>query len=130
MDDLLRQWRRHHRLSLFGWLGDRIGRRETVIIAQLAAAACTLLLLFAATGFAQVVIFYSLVLFFAQGAAAPFFAYVGESYPTRFRGTGAAFIGITGPIGGIFGLLVYGGLQQAGASPTVAAASVGLAPAC
>ena len=71
--------------------------------------------------------FYALVLFFAQGAAAPFFAYVGESFPTRVRGSGAAFINITGPIGGIFGPLVYGALQQAGASATVAAASGGVA---
>ena len=41
--------------------------------------------------------------------------------------SGAAFINITGPIGGIFGPLVYGALQQAGASPTIAAASGGVA---
>jgi MFS family permease len=108
---------------LFGWVGDRIGRRETVIAAQICAAICTVLLLFVAQGFAAVVVFYSLVLFFAQGAAAPFFAYVGESYPTRMRGSGAAYINVAGPIGGIFGPLVYGALQSAGATPTVAAAS-------
>ncbi len=110
-----------------GWLGDRIGRRETVIIAQTLAALCTFALLFLASSLTAVVIGYALVLFFAQGAAAPFFAYVGESFPTRVRGSGAAFINITGPIGGIFGPLVYGLLQQAGASPTVAAASGGVA---
>ena len=113
-------------LSL-GWLGDRIGRRETVILAQTLAALMTFGLLFLASSLATVVIGYALVLFFAQGAAAPFFAYVGESFPTRVRGTGAAFINITGPIGGIFGPLVYGALQQAGASPSVAAASGGVA---
>ena len=110
-----------------GWLGDRIGRRETVIIAQTIAALMTFVLLFLASSLATVVIGYALVLFFAQGAAAPFFAYVGESFPTRVRGTGAAFINITGPIGGIFGPLVYGALQQAGASPSAAAASGGVA---
>ena len=110
-----------------GWVGDRIGRRETVIIAQTLAALCTFALLFLASSLTAVVIGYALVLFFAQGAAAPFFAYVGESFPTRVRGSGAAFINITGPIGGIFGPLVYGLLQQAGASPTVAAASGGVA---
>ncbi len=110
-----------------GWLGDRIGRRETVIIAQTLAAICIFALLFAATSLATVVIGYALVLFFAQGAAAPFFAYVGESFPTRVRGTGAAYINVTGPIGGIVGPLLYGALQQAGASPTIAAASGGVA---
>jgi MFS family permease len=110
-----------------GWLGDQIGRRETVILAQILAALCTFALLFFASSLAAVVIVYALVLFFAQGAAAPLFAYVGESFPTRVRGSGAAFINITGPIGGIFGPLLYGVLQQAGASPTWAAASGGAA---
>jgi MFS family permease len=114
---------------LFGWLGDRLGRRDTVIIAQLLAAVCTLILLFVAQGFTMVVIFYSLVLFFAQGAAAPFFAYVGESYPTRIRGTGAAFIGITGPIGGTVGLAIYGSLVGSGHSSAVAASSGAIAAA-
>ena len=108
---------------LWGWLGDRIGRRETTIVAQVMAAISTVLLLFVAQDFVTVVIFYSLVLFFAQGAAAPFFAYVGESYPTRMRGSGAAFINVAGPIGGIFGPLIYSVLQSNGASPTFAAAS-------
>ncbi len=106
-----------------GWLGDRIGRRETVMLAQVLAAAATLLLLFAAHGMAAVVACYALVLFFAQGAAAPFFAYVGESFPTRIRGTGAAYINVTGPIGGIFGPLIYGALRTAGATASVAATS-------
>lgn len=106
-----------------GWLGDRIGRRGTVMLAQICAAAATLLLLFAAQGFVAVVACYALVLFFAQGAAAPFFAYVGESFPTRVRGSGAAYINVAGPVGGIFGPLIYGVLLSAGASPTVAAAS-------
>ncbi len=110
-----------------GWAGDRIGRRETVMVAQTLAALLTFALLFLASSLTAVVIGYALVLFFAQGAAAPFFAYVGESFPTRVRGSGAAFINITGPIGGIFGPLIYGLLQQAGASPTVAAASGGVA---
>lgn len=112
---------------LLGWTGDKIGRRETVIIAQTLAAVCIFALLFLANGLASVIICYALVLFFAQGAAAPFFAYVGESFPTRVRGSGAAYINVAGPIGGIFGPLVYGALQQAGVSPTAAAASGGVA---
>ena len=108
---------------LLGWLGDRLGRRETVMAAQLLAAFFTAMLLFAAQSFAAVVLTYALVLFFAQGAAAPFFAYVGESFPTRIRGSGAAYINVAGPIGGIFGPLVYGALQSAGWSPAAAAAS-------
>jgi MFS family permease len=107
----------------FGWLGDRIGRRETVMLAQVAAAVATLLLLFAAQGVVAVVACYSLVLFFAQGAAAPLFAYIGESFPTRVRGSGAAYINVAGPIGGIFGPLIYGLLLGAGFDATLAASS-------
>lgn len=112
---------------LFGFLGDRIGRRETVIGCEALAAVATVLLLLVANDFVSVVIFYSMVLFFAQGAAAPFFAYVGEAYPTRVRGTGAAFVGIAGPIGGVVGPLVYAALQSAGLSATTAALSGALA---
>lgn len=108
---------------LFGYVGDRLGRRETVIGCEVMAAVATVVLLALAHGPVFVVICYSLVLFFAQGAAAPLFAYVGESYPTRIRGTGAAFIGITGPVGGVVGPLLYALLQSAGLSATAAALS-------
>lgn len=112
---------------VLGWLGDWIGRRETVIGAQVLTAICVLLLLFVAQGFVPVVVCYSLILFFAQGAAAPLFAYIGESFPTRIRGSGAAYIGVTGPIGGIFGPLLYGVLLSAGYSPVDAAVSGAIA---
>jgi MFS family permease len=108
---------------IFGYLGDRLGRRETVIACEVLAALSTIFLLTAAHGFFVVVISYSMVLFFAQGAAAPLFAYVGESYPTRVRGTGAAFIGITGPIGGVVGPLLFAALQSMGLDAATAALS-------
>jgi MFS family permease len=112
---------------VFGYLGDRIGRRETVIGCEVLAALTVVYLLLAANSFAAIVLSYSLVLFFAQGAAAPLFAYVGESYPTRVRGTGAAFINITGPIGGIVGPLLYAALLTAGLSAATAGLSGAIA---
>lgn len=106
-----------------GWMGDRAGRRGTVIVAQALAALCTFILLFVAQGYVAVAIAYALVLFFAQGAASPFFAYIGESYPTHARGSGAALVNVAGPIGGIFGPLLYGALQGAGFGPAEAAGS-------
>nr|WP_276514784.1 MFS transporter [Nocardia transvalensis] len=106
-----------------GRLGDRIGRRETVIAAQLAAACLTAYLIFGAHSGAAVVAAYSATLFCAQGAAAPLFTYLGEVFPTRVRGSGAALVGAVGPLGGIFGPLLYGGLQDAGWSATAAAGS-------
>lgn len=112
---------------LFGYLGDIIGRRETVIGCEILAGIMTAVLLLAAQGAVAVVICYSLVLFFAQGAAAPFFTYVGETYPTRMRGSGAAFVGITGPIGGVVGPLAFAALVGMGLNPVVAGLSGAIA---
>ncbi|MFE4424089.1 MFS transporter [Streptomyces sp. NPDC056817] len=108
---------------VFGWLGDRIGRRETGIACQVLAAAPAAYLLFVADSVVAVMISYSLMLFFTQGTAAVLYAYVGESYPTRVRGTGVAYVAITGPIGFIVGPLMYAMLQSAGFNPAQAALS-------
>lgn len=108
---------------VMGYAGDRIGRRETVIVCEILAALATAYLLIAAHGLVEIVVFYSLELFFAQGAAAPLFAYIGESYPTRVRGSGAALINVAGPVGGIVGPLLYATLQSAGLSAATAGIS-------
>lgn len=108
---------------VLGWLGDVIGRRATVIIAQMMVAVSTCLLLFAAESFSLTIAFFSAILFFAQGAAAPFFTYVGESYPTEMRGSGAAFVNVVGPVGTVFGPLLYAVLQTVGFTPAESAAS-------
>ena len=64
-------------------------------------------MLFGAHGYWPVLISYSVGLFFLIGAYAALFTYMGESYPTRIRGTGAAFINAMGPVGAIFGSLAF-----------------------
>lgn len=92
---------------LHGYLGDIMGRRETIIGAWVLAALCyTLMLVVAHTPFA-VLVTYSAGLFFQIGAYSALFTYMGESFPTRMRGTGAAFINAMGPIGGILGSVVF-----------------------
>ncbi len=51
---------------VFGWLGDRVGRRETGIACQVLAAVPAAYLLFVADSIVAVVISYSLMLFFSQ----------------------------------------------------------------
>ncbi len=106
---------------LFGWLGDKFGRREMVIGCYFVAGLGYAFLVEVAHGYWPVTIAYTLALAFDIGAAAPLFAYVGESFPTRVRGTGAAFIATIGPVGGIVGGLVYSLLQTAGLDPAQAA---------
>lgn len=111
-----------------GFVGDILGRRETIaggwILAGLAFAA---MLLFAQGGGA-VLVFYMIGLFFIIGPYSALFAYMGESYPTRSRGTGTAFINAMGPIGAIIGGALLTGLLHSGMSVSSAALFGGAIP--
>lgn len=111
-----------------GHIGDIIGRRETImggwILAGLAYASMILL----ASGTVAVLISYMIGLFFIIGPYSALFAYMGESYPTRSRGTGVAFINAMGPIGAILGAALLTWLQFAGLSIGGAAVLGGAVP--
>lgn len=86
----------------FGFLGDRIGRRESIAIGWvLSGLAFAVMLL--GQGTAVVVIGYIVGLFFLIGPYSAVLFYLGESYPTRIRATGSSFVNSMGPIGGILG---------------------------
>jgi MFS family permease len=107
----------------FGWLGDRIGRRETIILCYVVAGFAYAYLTLWAQGYWPVVIGYAIGLLFDQGAAAPLFAYLGESYPTRARGSGVTLVATIGPVGGIVGGFTYAALQFVGLNASQAAAT-------
>ncbi len=111
-----------------GYVGDVIGRRETImggwIFAGLAYAAMILL----AHGSDLVLACYMIGLFFIIGPYSALFAYMGESYPTRSRGTGVAFINAMGPIGAIIGAALLTGLQSIGLTLGMAALLGGAVP--
>ena len=111
-----------------GYVGDAIGRRETImggwILAGLAYASMILL----ANGPVAVLISYMIGLFFIIGPYSALFAYMGESYPTRSRGTGVAFINAMGPIGAILGAALLTWLQSTGMSVGNAAVVGGAVP--
>ncbi|WP_134440953.1 MFS transporter, partial [Methylacidiphilum caldifontis] len=90
-----------------GWVGDRIGRRETIGIAWILGGLAFAGMLYVAHGYVGVLIFQSIGSFFLNGAYSALFIFMSESYPTRVRGTGTAFINAMGPIGGILGALVF-----------------------
>jgi MFS family permease len=111
-----------------GYVGDFIGRRETIAIGWiLAGLAYGAMLLFARGGTA-VLISYMIGLFFIIGPYSALFAYMGESYPTRSRGTGAAFINAMGPIGAIIGGALLTALIGTGQSVSHAALFGGAIP--
>jgi MFS family permease len=90
-----------------GYLGDKFGRRGTISFAWIMASLGFGYMLFIANGYWPVLISYSVGLFFLIGAYSALYTYMGESYPTRIRGTGTAFINALGPVGAIFGSLVF-----------------------
>jgi MFS family permease len=108
-----------------GYVGDIIGRRETIAGGWILAGIAFALMLLVAQGGGAVLAFYMIGLFFIIGPYSALFAYMGESYPTRARGTGAAFINAMGPIGAIIGGAILTGLLASGLSMSRAALYAG-----
>ncbi|TWP39073.1 MFS transporter [Leekyejoonella antrihumi] len=92
----------------FGWLGDRIGRRDAIGIGWLLCGASFLALVLVPNGmFALIIVLYSAGLFFLIGPYAALLFFSAESFPTRTRATGGALINAAGQIGSIIaGVLI------------------------
>lgn len=88
---------------MFGFLGDRISRRNVIAFAWIISAIMYTVFAFFSSGFAASMVTYSLGLLFLIGPYSALFTYMGETYPTRNRGTGIAFINAMGPVGSIIG---------------------------
>jgi MFS family permease len=111
-----------------GYIGDYLGRRETIAGAWIIAGICYLIMLLVASSYVAVLITYSVGLFFLIGAYSALFTYMGESFPTRMRGTGASFINAMGPIGAVLGSLLFTGVLAGSASVATAALIAGAIP--
>jgi putative MFS transporter len=112
----------------FGFIGDRIGRRNAIAFGWFGAGICYLLMLFAVEGFWPVVLLNSLGLYFVIGPYAALLFYMGESYPTAYRASGAAFANAMGPVGAIIGGGIFSGLLSLDFEVTTAAAIAGAIP--
>jgi MFS family permease len=111
-----------------GFVGDIIGRRQTIMGGWILSSLAYAIMLFGPNTEWFVLTMYSVGLFFLIGPAAPLFFYFGESYPTRMRGTGAAFVNAVGPIGALIGSALLTALLAAGVSMVVAAFLTGSVP--
>lgn len=110
-----------------GWIGDRIGRRETLIGAWTVAGIILTGMLLAH----DVIIvgaLYAVGLFFFLGAYSALYTYMGESFPTRARGTGSSFVNAMGPLGAVLGSAVITLLQNQGYGISAAAIAAGSFP--
>jgi MFS family permease len=104
-----------------GFVGDRLGRRNTIAAGWMLGGFSFLAMLFAPSQFGVVVALYSAGLFFLIGPYAAALFFIGESYPTAIRATGGAIVTAMGPIGaiiasaGVSALLAHGASWREGA---------------
>jgi MFS family permease len=109
-----------------GFVGDILGRRLTTAVGWMLCGVFFTIMLFGPDSPAFVLTTYTIGLFFLVGPAASFFFFMGESFPTRVRGTGTAFVNCVGPIGAIVGGALFTAALSAGMSMTMAAFVVGV----
>jgi MFS family permease len=104
-----------------GWVGDRVGRRPTIIVGWLIGGATSTLMLVGPDNAGFVIGMYALTLFFLTGPYAALLFYMGESFPAHLRGLGPNVAHTMGPVGAIAGSALLSLMLSVGASMTVAA---------
>lgn len=104
-----------------GWLGDQIGRRNTIIIGWTLGGLAMSAMLFGPDSAGFVIAMYAIGLFFLLGPYAAMVFYMGESFPARVRGIGSNTAHVMGPLGAIVGSALLTGTISAGMSVATAA---------
>jgi len=84
-----------------GWLGDRIGRRNTIAIGWTLGGIVFFYMIQSPSELLPVIVLYSFGLFFLNGPYSALLFFMGESFPTSIRATGVAIAHAMGPIGAI-----------------------------
>ncbi len=100
---------------LGGWLGERWGRREVIIVSGVLVAPLSVAFLLVERTWLVAVVYF--LLFQATNGtwSGAGYAYQGESFPTRIRGTAVGFLGAMQVLGlalGSFLWIVLAGLQK------------------
>ncbi|MGI4893588.1 MAG: MFS transporter [Janthinobacterium lividum] len=108
-----------------GWIGDRIGRRTTIIAGWTIGALVTGAMLLGPDSSTYTIITYSLSLFFLTGPYAALLFYMGESFPAQVRGMGTNVAHVMGPVGGIAGSALLTVLLSSGTGMRTAALITG-----
>ncbi|WP_136065738.1 MFS transporter [Modicisalibacter radicis] len=111
-----------------GWVGDRIGRRNTVLMGFLLGGVASLLMLLGPASDGYVYLMYAVTLFFLLGPFAAILFYMGESFPPHVRGTGANVAHVMAPVGAIVGSGLVSLLLTMGVTMTWAAILAGSLP--
>lgn len=90
-----------------GFVGDRIGRRLTIAGGWIISGLAYTIMLFGPDSSGFVLTMYTVGLFFVIGPYAALLFFMGESFPTRVRGTGSSFVNAMGPAGAIVGSALF-----------------------
>jgi MFS family permease len=92
---------------LGGWLGERWGRREVIIVSGVLVAPLSLAFLLAEQRWLVVVVYFFLFQATNGTWSGAGYAYQGESFPTRIRGTAVGFLSAVQVIGFVIGSILW-----------------------
>jgi MFS family permease len=104
-----------------GFVGDRLGRRLTIAGGWLLSGIAYTVMLFGPDSPAFALTMYTVGLFFVIGPYAALLFFMGESFPTRVRGTGSSFVNAMGPMGAIVGSALFSLFTGLGVAVTTTA---------
>lgn len=111
-----------------GAIGDRMGRRNTIALGWLCATVCFTAMLYVTSSTALVIALYAAGMFFLIGPYACVLFFVGESFPTAVRGTGASIVVGIGPVGATIGSFGIAEILGSGGTYQTAALILGSLP--
>lgn len=111
-----------------GVVGDRLGRRNTIAIGWLCAAIIFTAMLYGPSNEGTVITLYAIGMFFLIGPFACLLFFVGESFPSAVRGTGASIVVGVGPVGATIGSFGIAHVLSAGGDYRLAALLFGCVP--
>jgi MFS family permease len=92
---------------LGGWLGERWGRREVIIVSGVLVAPLSLFFLLAQRPWVVVIVYFLLYQATNGTWSGAGYAYQGESFPTRIRGTAVGFLSAMQVLGFVFGSILW-----------------------
>jgi MFS family permease len=92
---------------LGGWLGERWGRREVIIVSGVLVAPLSLLFLVVEQTWLVVVVYFLLYQATNGTWSGAGYAYQGESFPTRIRGTAVGFLSAVQVLGFVIGSILW-----------------------
>jgi MFS family permease len=92
---------------LGGWLGERWGRREVIIVSGVLVAPLSLIFLLVEQRWLVVVVYFLLYQATNGTWSGAGYAYQGESFPTRLRGTAVGFLSAIQVIGFVIGSILW-----------------------